>query len=96
MQKDRPQSGKVRRRTAIERAPSLCVAVCIARTTADDRTVRSWPLVTQGMHPRLQDVQSTHRPRCLSHDSSWLAAWSSWYGRARMASRTAWAVVLVG
>ena len=54
---------KVRPRMAIERAPSLGVAVRIACTTADDRTVRSRPLVTQGMQPRLQVVQSVHDPR---------------------------------
>ena len=57
MQKDRPQSVKVRPITAIERAPSLGAARRIAFKTADDRTVQLWPCATQTMQPRLQGVQ---------------------------------------
>ena len=49
MQKEMHQSVKVRRITAIKRAPSLSVAVRIACTTADDRTVRLRPLTTQAV-----------------------------------------------
>ena len=96
MQKDRPQFVKVRSRTATERAPSLGAAVRIAFTTADGRIVRLWPCATQAMHPRLQGVQSVSYPRFHSHGGSWLAPWNSRYGRACVASRTVWAVVLVG
>ena len=85
MQKDRLQSVKVRPRTAIERAPSLGAAARIAFKTADDRTVRLWPCTTQTMQLRLQGVQIMYSPRYHSHSSSlWLAACSSWYGRARV------------
>ena len=40
MQKDRPQFVKVRRRTATERAPSLCAAARIACVMARTLTVR--------------------------------------------------------
>ena len=84
MQKDRRQSVKVRPRTAIERAPSLGAATRIAFTTADDRTVRLWPFATQAMNPRLQGVQRMYYLRYHNHDGSWLVAWCSQQGRARV------------
>ena len=69
MQKERPESVKVLRTTAMERAPSLGAAIRIACTTADDRTVRLWPCATQTVQPRLQDVQSMYYPRYHSHAS---------------------------
>ena len=88
MPKERPQYIKVRPRSAIERAPSLGAAVRIACTRADDRTVRLRPHMPQNTQSRLQGVESVRGARCHRHGGSWLAALSSWYGRARVSSRT--------
>ena len=56
MEKEMPQSIKVRPRTAIEHAPSLSMAAHVACTTADDRTARLRPLTTQDGQRRLQGV----------------------------------------
>ena len=96
MQKERPASVKVLRRTATERAPSLPTAAYIACMMAHILTVRLRPRVAQSGQPRLQGVQSVRDPRCHSHGSSWLAARSSRHGRARASSRTVWAAVPVG
>ena len=47
MQKERPESVKVRPITAIERAADLSAAVRVMCTTADDRTVRLWPCASR-------------------------------------------------
>ena len=88
MQKDRPQSVKVRPKAAIERAPSLGAARRIALKTADDRTVQLWPCATQTMQPGVQGVQGIYLPCYHSHVSSWLAAYISWKGRARVLVRS--------
>ena len=62
MQKDRPQSVKVRPITAIERAPSLSAATRIAFAMADDQNVRLWPCATQTMHSSLQGGQIVYCP----------------------------------
>ena len=77
MQKDRPQSIKVRRRTATERAPSLCAAARVACMMARTLTVRLRLCAAQSGQPSLQSVQSMRGPYCRSHERSWLVAWSS-------------------
>ena len=77
MQKDRPQSIKVRRRTATERAPSLCAAARIACMMARTLTVRLRLCAAQPGQPSLQSVQNVRGPCCLSRERSWLVTWSS-------------------
>ena len=77
MQKDRPQSVKVRRRTATERAPSLCAAARIACIMARTLTVRLRLCAAYSGQPSLQNVQSMRGPCCRSRQGSWLVAWSS-------------------
>jgi hypothetical protein len=77
MQKERVQSIKVRRRTATERAPSLCAAARFACVMARTLTVRLRLCVTQAGKPRLQNVQTARGLCCRSRERPWLVAWSS-------------------
>ena len=88
MQKDRPQSVKVRPKAAIERALSLGAARRIAFKMADDPTVELWPCATQTVQPGLQGVQSVYCPCYHSYLSSWFGAYISWKGRARVLVRS--------
>ena len=74
MQKERPQSVKVRRRTPIERTPYLCAAARIVCMMTRTLTVRFRLCMVQSGQPRLQNVQSVHGPRCRSREGSWLVA----------------------
>ena len=73
---------------AIERAPSLCAAALVACVTARTLTVQLRLCVAQSGHPRLQTVQNVRGPCYRSREGSWLVAWSSRYGRARVLGPT--------
>ena len=69
MQKEQLEFIKVRPRTAIERAPSLCTATHDTCTTAYNRTVRLRQPATQADQPQLLGVQRALGPCYYGQES---------------------------